>query len=91
MLCALSHQKAQVPHQDQGAFTHHCLPEELPESHPQCFCDVFRKRHSLDLTLHLWRLPLHSPGECGARPARGVQLKVCAEALMFVSGVHVGD
>lgn len=38
--------------------------------------NVCRKCHRLDTTLHRWRLPLHSVGECGARPAGGVQFKV---------------
>lgn len=37
---------------------------------------VCRKCHRLDTALHRWRLPLHSFGECGARPAGGVQFKV---------------
>ena len=43
---------------------------QLPEL---VFSFISRKCHCLDITFHLWRLPLHSFGERGAWPAGGVQ------------------
>lgn len=68
----LSHRRAQVRRACPYMWITE-LPLQLTAAVSPHLC---RKCHRLDTTLHRWRLPLHSSGECGARPAGGVQFKV---------------
>ncbi|CAF99696.1 unnamed protein product [Tetraodon nigroviridis] len=57
------------------------LSAELPlQLTPTLSPNVCRKCHRLDPALHRRRLPLHSFGERGARPAGGVQFKAVVAA-----------
>lgn len=69
---ALTHRRAQV----RRACPYTWITEFLLRLTATVSSNIFRKCHRLDTTLHRWRLPLHSFGECGARPAGGVQFKV---------------